>query len=129
MIPDVALRPFVVPFDFEATQVFLVSVSDEALDPEEIRSNRLAKVAAALGDPIRMRTLRELAREEGLTASALAERVGVERTSLHHHLGLLRSAGLLTIEDPGDGSWHYSVRRDQVDELGASLRDYLDDAP
>jgi DNA-binding transcriptional ArsR family regulator len=125
----VALRPFVVPFDFGASQVFLVSVSDEALDPEETGSHRLAKIAAALGDPIRIRTLRELAREKGLTASALAERMGIERTSLHHHLGLLRSAGLLTIEDPGDGSWHYSVRRDRIDELGTSLRDYLDDAP
>jgi DNA-binding transcriptional ArsR family regulator len=129
IVPVVALRPFVVPVDFEATQMFLVSVADESLDPEGRASNRLARLAAALGDPVRLRTLHELARDEGLTASELADRVGVERTSLHHHLGLLRSAGLLAIEDPGDGSWHYRVRRDRIDELGASLQAYLDDGP
>ena len=65
LVPGVALRPFVVPVDFDATQVFLVSVSDEALDPEGIGLNRLAKVAAALGDPVRMRTLRELCARGG----------------------------------------------------------------
>lgn len=128
VVPAVALRPFVVPVDFDATQVFLVSVSDEALDPGGVVSNKLAKIAGALGDPVRMRTLRELALEGGLTASALADRVGVERTSLHHHLGLLRSAGLLAIEAREDGSWHFSLRRDRVDELGQLLRSYLDDA-
>jgi DNA-binding transcriptional ArsR family regulator len=129
IVPGVALRPFVVPMDFDGTQLFLVSVADESLDPEGVVSNRLAKVAAALGDPLRMRTLRELAREPGLTAGALAERMRVERTSLQHHLGLLRSAGLLAIEDRGDGSWHYSVRRDRIDDLGSLLGSYLDDAP
>jgi DNA-binding transcriptional ArsR family regulator len=127
--PSVALRPFVVPVDFEATVMYLVSVSDEAIDPEGIVSSRLVKVAAALGDPIRVRALRELARHDGLTASTLADRLGVERTSLHHHLGLLRSAGLLAIEGRGDGSWHYRVRRDRIEELGSLLRSYLDEGP
>jgi DNA-binding transcriptional ArsR family regulator len=127
--PTVALRPFVVPVDVGATAMYLVSVSDEANDPAGGVSNRLVKTAAALGDPIRVRALHELARHDGLTASMLAERLGVERTSLHHHLGLLRSAGLLTIEDPGDGSWHYRVRRDRIDELGSLLRSYLDETP
>jgi DNA-binding transcriptional ArsR family regulator len=124
--PSVALRPFVVPADFDATRMFLVSVSDEAIDPEGAVPRRLAKLAAAVGDPIRVRALRELARHDGLTTSALAERLGVERTSLHHHLGLLRSAGLLSIEDRGDGGWHYRVRRDRVEDLGALLQSYLE---
>ena len=126
LAPTVALRPFVVPVDVGATRLFLVSVADESIDPDGVIPNRLVKVAAALGDPIRVRALRELARHDGLTTSSLADRLGVERTSLHHHLGLLRSAGLLAIEDRGDGGWHYRVRRDRVEELGALLRSFLE---
>ncbi len=125
--PSVAIRPFVVPADSESTAFFLVSVSDEAMEPEGVVPSRLVRVAAALGDPIRIRALHELAHHGGLAASALAERLGIERTSLHHHLGILRSAGLVAIGDRGDGIWRYEVRRDRIDELGGLLRSYLGD--
>ncbi len=126
-MPSVALRPFVVPFDFGAAQVFLVSVSDGAIDPDGVVPGRIVKVAGALGDGIRVRALHELASGGGLPAAILAERLGVERTTLHHHLGILRSAGLVSVEDRGDGIWRYAVRRDRVDELGAMLRSYIGD--
>lgn len=125
--PSVALRPFVVPAEFDSTKLFLVSVSDEAMEPEGVVPRRLVNVAAALGDPIRMRALHELAPGDGLAASVLAERLGVERTTLYHHLGILRSAGLVSIADPGDGIWRYQVRRDRIDELAGLLRSYIDD--
>jgi DNA-binding transcriptional ArsR family regulator len=125
--PSVALRPFVIPTEFNSTKLFFVSVSDGAMGPSGILPDRLVRVAAALGDATRLRALHELARAEGLSASALAERLGVERTTLFHHLGILRSAGLVAIDDPGDGAWRYRARRDRVEELGGMLRSYLGD--
>jgi DNA-binding transcriptional ArsR family regulator len=123
--PSVALRPFVVPLAVGATAFFLASVSDEAMDPGGFAQGRLVRVAAALGDPIRLRALHELSHEDGLPAATLADRLGVERTTLHHHLGILRSAGLVGIDDRADGGWRYRVRRERIDEVGALLRSYL----
>lgn len=127
--PSVALRPFIVPAEFDATKLFIVSVSDEAMEPDAVVPRRLVNATAALGDAIRMRALHELAPGDGLTAAVLAERLGVERTTLYHHLGILRSAGLVSIADAGDGNWRYQVRRDRIRELGDLLRSYVGDQP
>jgi DNA-binding transcriptional ArsR family regulator len=127
VIPSVALRPFVVPAAFDATKLFIVPVSDEAMDPDGVVPTRLVKITSALGDPIRLQALHELAHDDGMTAMALAERLAVERSTLYHHLGILRSAGLVTIADHGDGLWRYQVRQERIDELAGLLRSYLAD--
>lgn len=60
-----------------------------------------------------------------LTASEIADRLGVQRTSLHHHLGILRSAGLLKIHDDGTHGWRFSRATDDPGDLAAALADYL----
>src|SRR3954463_1727599 len=99
------MRPFVVPVDTETRVIYLCPVADEAFDADRAAPpRRLVKVAAAMGDPPRLRILRGRG-AGGLSATELAERLGVARTSLHHHLGILRSAGLLAINDDGLGGW------------------------
>jgi DNA-binding transcriptional ArsR family regulator len=125
IVPTVALRPFIVPTELHHTALFIYSVADEAfeLDPTA-PPRRLVKVAAALGDELRLRVLHVL-RDESLSASEIAERLDVDRTSLHHHLGILRSAGLLTIHDDGVRGWRYALREDGLDEVGPALAGYL----
>ena len=86
---------------------------------------RLVKIATALGDELRLRILRELAGSE-YTASELSTRLGVERTSLHHHLGILRSAGLISARAEGLQSWRYTRRPDGIHEASDGLQRYLD---
>jgi DNA-binding transcriptional ArsR family regulator len=125
VIPTVALRPFMAPVESGSTQIFLCSVADEAFDDDPgAPPRRLVKLAAALGDEVRLRVLHALADGE-LTASEIADRLGVERTSLYHHLGILRSAGLVTIRDDGVHGWRYARRADGVGDVGAALTDYL----
>lgn len=125
VVPTLALRPFVAPVEFGSTQIFLCSVADEAFDDDPAAPpRRLVKLAAALGDELRLRILHALADGE-LTASEIADRLGVERTSLHHHLGILRSAGLLAIRDDGVHGWRYARRPEGVGKVGAELMDYL----
>lgn len=125
IVPTLALRPFLAPVEFGTTEIFLCSVGDEAFDDDPgAPPRRLVKLAAALGDELRLRILHALADGE-LTASEIADRLGVERTSLHHHLGILRSAGLVTIRDDGVRGWRFTRRADGVENVGAALTDYL----
>jgi DNA-binding transcriptional ArsR family regulator len=125
VVPTVALRPFLAPVEFRTTEIFLCSVADEAFDDDPVAPpRRLVKLAAALGDELRLRILHTLADGE-LTASEIADRLGVERTSLHHHLGILRSAGLVSIHDDGVHGWRFTRRADSVDDVGAALTAYL----
>ena len=125
IVPTVALRPFIVPAELRHTAVFLCSIADEALDIDPLAPpRRLIKTAAALGDELRLRILRVLQGEE-LSASEIAERMAVERTSLHHHLGILRSAGLVTIRDEGERGWRYALREDAIAGLGVEVESFL----
>jgi DNA-binding transcriptional ArsR family regulator len=129
LIPVVATRPFVIPLELRETAVFLVPVSDEAFETDPAAPpHQLVKLAAAMGDELRLRALR-LLRDDALTASEIAERLGVDRTSMHHHLGILRSAGLLAIHDEGVKGWRYSVRDDSIRGVGAALDAYLRAGP
>lgn len=62
--------------------------------------DRLVRIATALADPLRLRALREL-RDGPMTATELARRLGVPRTSLHHHVRVLLAAGVarLSVDD------------------------------
>ena len=125
IVPTVALRPYIVPTELRDTVAFICSVGDEAFDTDPAAPpHRLVKVAAALGDERRLRIL-HLLRRESLTASEIADRLGVDRTSLHHHLGILRSAGLLAIRDEGVVGWRYALRDDGVSQVGPELDAYL----
>jgi DNA-binding transcriptional ArsR family regulator len=125
LVPTVALRPFIVPVEWRSTLLIMSSVADEAFDVDpEAPPRRLVQAAAALGDALRLRILHALTEGE-LTASELAEALGIERTSLHHHLGILRSAGLVGVRAEGLQSWLYSVRLDGIDAATAALTGYL----
>jgi DNA-binding transcriptional ArsR family regulator len=129
IVPVVAIRPFVIPLEFHETAVFLVPVADEAFETDPAAPPRqLVKIAAAMGDELRLRALR-LLRDDELTASEIAARLGVDRTSMHHHLGILRSAGLLAIHDEGVRGWRYRLREESFRGIAASLDAYLGSEP
>jgi DNA-binding transcriptional ArsR family regulator len=126
VVPTVALRPFVIPVELRGTAIFVYSVSDDALGTDaSAPPRRLVKVAAALGDELRLRILRAIGDEE-LSATEVAERLGVDRTTIHHHLGILRSAGLLAIRDEGERGWRYARRPDAL-ALTEELETYVAD--
>jgi DNA-binding transcriptional ArsR family regulator len=125
IVPTVAMRPYLIPTELRETVVFVCSVGDEAFETDPAAPpQRLVKIAAALGDERRLRIL-HLLRGEQLTATEIADRMGVDRTSLHHHLGILRSAGLLAIRDEGVGGWRYTLREDGLHQVGPELESYL----
>ena len=98
-------------------------VSDETLAPseEEARMGSILRLSKALGDESRLRALRRLA-ESPCTLQELADHVGLSKSTMHHHLAVLRSAGLLRMRFKEK---RYSLRTGPLAEMSGLLGDYL----
>lgn len=83
-------------------------LSDEAI-------HLVAARLRLLGDPARLRILRELLRGE-CSVLELAERVGLQQPSVSKHLSALRSEGIVARRQEGLHSF-YSVADDSVSQL------------
>ncbi len=122
MVPSFLNRP-VVTFA-ELGEVFIVSypVGDESVGADAgAPPLRLVRLSKALGDEKRLRILRALADGEK-SLMELAEMFGVAKTTMHHHMIVLRSAGLISV---AAGSKRYRLRSETVPDVGALLSGYL----
>ena len=89
---------------------------DPALDAE-----RLASVAKALSEPLRVRVLDVLRRNpEAVCQCELVALFGVKQSLLSHHLQRLVDAGLVSVERRHKWAY-YSVIDDSFQELSAWL--------
>ena len=65
------------------------------IDPEVLTSDALARSLRLAAHPLRLRILAELARHPGRCVCDLAADLTVEQPAVSHHLGVLRTAGLV----------------------------------
>ncbi|SDO57273.1 Helix-turn-helix domain-containing protein [Pedococcus dokdonensis] len=104
LFPAPAMAPVVVVVDeLRRTLIGYPPAADE--DGEDA----LLLGARALADPVRLHVL-DLLGAGGLTAQELAHQVGAPRTTLLHHLALLRAAGLVETAVGAGHSTVYSRR-------------------
>jgi DNA-binding transcriptional ArsR family regulator len=124
LMPSMVARPWVVVSAGPDFNVYAYSVSDENLDMDpDTPPPWLVKIYKALGDDRRLRILRRL-RESDASLAELAKGSDLAKSTLHHHLMLLRAAGLVGVHI-GDTK-RYSLRRDTMGEAAASLEYYLE---
>jgi ArsR family transcriptional regulator len=91
-------------------------------DVERGQAIRLAEVAKALGDPIRLQLVDVLRRLAGkVCVCEIVPLFDVSQPTLSHHLKKLRDAGLVDSERRGLWAYYY-VLPDPLDELAAWLR-------
>ena len=122
MIPSFVNRPLVSYVEFGEVFVIVYPVADESVSAEsDTPPLRLLRLSKALGDEKRLRILRMLADGEK-TLMELADAFGVAKTTMHHHMLILRSAGLISV---GVGSKRYRLRPEAVPDVGALLSGYL----
>jgi DNA-binding transcriptional ArsR family regulator len=79
-------------------------------NPEDMS---LAGVLYALGDPVRLEIVRQLAAEGELPCAALA--ASVPKSTLSHHFKILRDAGVLSCRKEGTQHMN-SLRRDELNQ-------------
>ena len=122
MIPSFMNRPLVSYLEFGEVLIIVYPVADESVTAEtDAPPLRLVRLSKALGDEKRLRVLRALADGEK-TLMELAETFGVAKTTMHHHMIVLRSAGLVSV---GVGQKRYRLRTETVPDVGALLSGYL----
>ncbi len=102
LTPSTLIYPGWALTDFGESLVILYPVPPSGLLPTEPPA-RLVLMAKAMGDELRIRALREL-RSGPLTASELARRLDVPRTSLQHHIAILVNSGLARVATD-DARW------------------------
>jgi DNA-binding transcriptional ArsR family regulator len=78
--------------------------------------DRLLRLTRAMGDELRLRALREL-RDGPMVATELAKRLGVPRTTIHHHVSILMNAGLVRMSVDDARTGNIELRPESVAEL------------
>jgi DNA-binding transcriptional ArsR family regulator len=123
VFPTWVLRPWNVFWERGTTQVVGVAaqLDDRGSDPDA-PPQRLVQLARALGDDRRLRVLRRLT-TGSYTLQELAEHFGIPKTTLLHHLVILRSAGIVRVGAGPTG--RYSLRPRMPVDLHRLLDGYL----
>ena len=90
-------------------------------DVQRAQAVRMAEVAKALGDPIRLQLVDVLRRHAGeVCVCELVPLFDITQSTLSHHLSKLRAAGI--VDSHRRGLWaYYYVRPDALKELSAWL--------
>jgi ArsR family transcriptional regulator len=90
-------------------------------DVERVQAVRMAEVAKALGDPIRLQLVDVLRRHAGkVCVCELVPLFEVSQPTLSHHLAKLRSTGIVDCERRGLWAYYY-VKPQALEELAEWL--------
>lgn len=121
LIPQIVYRPWTIEADIEGTKVFHYPVASDSIHPADkyLPDASLVLRHKALGDEIRLRILKLLS-EEDRSLQDLTDRLNMGKSTIHHHLKLLRAARLVDIRDA-----KYRVKTKAIDTLAQELADYL----
>jgi ArsR family transcriptional regulator len=83
-------------------------------------SDRLVRVAKALGDPTRLELLRRIAASGEICCKDLVTHFPVSQATVSHHLKILTDAGLVSARREGQFGY-YSLRGDALADHAALL--------
>ncbi|WLR48363.1 winged helix-turn-helix domain-containing protein [Halobacillus litoralis] len=108
MIPHFIYRPWNVEADIEGQKIFYYPVANESIHPNDpyIPDQMLVQKFKALGDENRLRMLKILM-DGGRTLKEMTEEIDMGKTTIYHHLKLLKSARLIVAYGP---RYHVSPR-------------------
>ena len=90
-------------------------------DVERAQAERMARIAKALGDPIRLQLVDVLRKHAGkVCVCELVPLFDLSQPTVSHHLKVLRHAGLVDSERRGLWAYYYVIP-DALEELSAWL--------
>lgn len=121
LIPHYTYRPWNIEADLKGTKVFYYPVANESLTPEDpYTPNHLMVLKyKALGDEIRLRMVKILF-EKDQTLQEITDQLNLGKSTVHHHLKILRSARLVEIKEQ-----KYSLIRKALEFIPNDLSTYL----
>lgn len=121
LIPSLVLRPWAIIDQHDDMLIVVYPVADEFIDADpDAPPSWVVKLHKALADERRLRILRRLS-DGPAGLDVLAEMLGLTKSTVHHHVGLLRAAGLVRVAMDKT----YTLRRSVLPEAQRTLDDYL----
>lgn len=123
LVPHYIYRPWNIQADMEHTKIFYYPIADESLSKEydpDRPPHFLVHRFKALGDEHRMRIVKML-HEKDHTLQELTDKLELAKSTVHHHLSMLRSAQLAGVEDQ-----RYYLKRGNLSTLFAQWQSYLE---
>lgn len=121
LIPQYIYRPWNIEADIEDTKVFYYPVANESLSHNDkyMPNNFLVQKHKALGDEVRLRIVKLLS-ENDHSLQELTEQLNMGKTTIHHHLKVLRAAKLVEILEG-----KYSLKANVLKLLFKELEQYI----
>lgn len=121
LIPHYIYRPWNIVADIEGTKVFYYPISNNSISPQDnyLPSNFLVLKQKALGDEVRLRIVKLLF-ERDRSLQDITESLAMGKSTIHHHLKILRSAQLVGMENS-----KYTLKRKSIRALAKELDLYL----
>jgi DNA-binding transcriptional ArsR family regulator len=124
LLPSYWCRPWLVLGRLGDTEMLSSPVAEQfVVLPSEAPPPSLVKLFKALGDEGRLKLLRRMSTGPVTLADAVDE-LGVAKATAHHHLSILRQAGLVSLRDE-DRRTTYGLRDDPRTVAGEALAAYL----
>ena len=123
LIPQLIYRPWNLEMNLFDTKVFFYPVSDEHLSEEQNMTKPpelLINAFKSLADETRLRILKQLSYDE-LTLQELTNKMQIPKTTLHHHLSILRSAQIVKVSKS-----KYYLSEKNLNSLFKKAKQYLE---
>jgi DNA-binding transcriptional ArsR family regulator len=128
LLPSYWCRPWLVLGRLGDTEMLSSPVAEQFVAlPSEAPPPSLVKLFKALGDEGRLKLLRRMSTGPVTLSDAVTE-LGVAKATAHHHLSILRQAGLASIREEGRRTT-YGVRDDPPAVAQEALTAYLSPKP
>ncbi|WLD94634.1 helix-turn-helix transcriptional regulator [Alkalihalobacillus sp. AL-G] len=122
LIPHYFYRPWNVEADLDGVKIFYYAVANESISNEKFVPNKqLVQRYKALGDETRLKILKMI-REDHLSLQELTSELNLGKTTVHHHLKILKSARLVSQVSNNK----YDINQSAIDFLPIDLSLYLD---
>jgi DNA-binding transcriptional ArsR family regulator len=126
LLPSFWLRPWIIVdqlFDLD-TLVLSTPVADAFVAlPAEVPPPSLLKLSKALADEGRLKLLRRMSTGP-VSLGEATEQLGVAKATAHHHLSILRQAGLVVMHG-GGRSTRYALRIDPAEAAHEAIAAYV----
>jgi DNA-binding transcriptional ArsR family regulator len=128
LVPSVVIRPLSLIDQQRETLLVVYAVADEFMESDpEAPPSWLLRTYKALGDEKRLRILRRLGEGEA-SLDELSSVLGLAKSTVHHHISVLRGAGLVRVHVPHEkGLRHttYSLREEALGDAVGLLDSYV----
>ncbi len=123
LIPQYIYRPWNVEADLEGVKVFYYAVANENIssDNRYVPNKMLVQKYKALGDENRLKILK-IVKEKSLSLQELTDELKMGKTTVHHHLKILKSARFVA-----SNSHKYAINEKALTVLPTELKLFLED--